>query len=212
MDADYKPEITTIWNEAKAHIEQGNFDKAIEIYKYMLIRYEDDPVTVEYANAYLGDVYLTLRKLDSAESHIKKAIGCNAEKPDYHYILGFVYSIQCHWNEAIKEFELAVKANPDNAEYLRGLGWAFFNGGDKLKGLEYLHKANGLEPSGVNILLDMANAYLLMLDFEKAKMYGNKALLIDPGNRLSQMVTDKIEEFHKMYMRAKGGHKQAHGR
>lgn len=41
-------------------------------------------------------------------------------------------------------------------------------------------------------------------------MYGNKALLIDPGNSLTREVMDKIEEFHKMYRRARGGHKRAH--
>ena len=194
-----QPEITTIWDEAKAFVDQGNFNKAIEIYKYILIRYEDNPIAVEYANAYLGDAYLTLRQLDRAEIHVKKAIGCNPTKPGYHYLLGFVNSIQSHWSKAIKEFELAVKAEPDNAEYLRGLGWAIFNVGYKLSGLEYLHKANKLEPLSVNILLDLANAYLIMLDFKKAKMYGKKALLIDPSYGLSCKVLDKIEEFHKMY-------------
>ncbi|GAI08540.1 unnamed protein product, partial [marine sediment metagenome] len=40
-----------------------DYDKAIEIYKYVLIRYSDNDIAVEYANAYLGDIYLTLRRL-----------------------------------------------------------------------------------------------------------------------------------------------------
>ena len=208
MGEENKPEIEIIWDEAKTYVEQGNFDKAIEIYKYVLIRYEDNPVAVGYANAYLGDAYLTLGQLDPAETHIKKAIGCNPDKPGYHYILGFVYSKKSQWDKAAREFELAVKVNPDNAEYLRGLGWALFNGGGKFKGLEHLQKANELEPSSVNILLDLANAYLLMLDFKKAKMYGKKAVLIDPGNSLAREVVGKIEAFHKMYMRAEGRRKK----
>ena len=207
MRDDNKPEIETIWDEAKTYAEQGNFSKAIEIYKYMLIRYGDNPTVVEYANAYLGDAYLTLGQLDLAESHAKKAIVCNPEKPGYHYLLGFVYSKKSQWGKAVQELELAVKKNPDNAEYLRGLGWALFNSGDKYKGLEHLQKANELEPSSVNVLLDLANAHLVMLDFKKAKAYGKKAVLIDPGNSLAQEVVGKIEEFHKMYKRAKGGHK-----
>lgn len=202
MDADNKPEIDTIWDEAKTYIEQCDFDKAIEIYKYILIRYEGNPIAIEYANVYLGDAYLTLRKLDLAEIHIRNAIVCNPKKPDYHYLLGFVYSIQRHLDKAVKEFETSIKTTPNNAEYLRGLGWAFFNDGNKLKGLEYLHRADELKPSSVNALLDLANAYLLMSDFEKAKMYGNKALLIEPGNSLAREVVAKIEEFHKMYRRA----------
>ena len=74
MDRDNIPELSAIWDEARQYIESGNHDKAIEIYKYLLVRYADEPVAVEYANAYLGDLFLTLKKLDLAEDHIKKAI------------------------------------------------------------------------------------------------------------------------------------------
>ena len=137
------------------------------------------------------------RDLESASS-INTFRQC-PRKYYYHYILGFVHSIQCRWDEAVKEFEISAKKNHDNAEYLRGLGWSRFNLGDKLKGLEYLHSANEMEPSNVHILLDLANVYLLMLDFEKARQYGGKALLVDPGNSLAREVVGKIEEFHKMY-------------
>ena len=91
MDDITQPEIDTIWNEAKSYIEQGNFDRAIETYKYVLIRYDETPIAVECANANLGDIYVTLGKLDSAEYYLKKAINCDPRKPDYHYLLGFVY-------------------------------------------------------------------------------------------------------------------------
>lgn len=207
MDADIQPEIATIWNEAKAYIEQGRFDEAIEIYKYVLLRYEDDPVAVEYASAYLGDVFLTLKQLKLAEGHIKKAISYSPEKPEYHHLLGFVYSLQRRWGKAVKEFEVSVKAKPDDAEYLRGLGWACFNAGDKPKGLVYLNNAAKIAPSNVNILLDLATAYLGMLDFDRAERHARKALLIDPGSKLAQEVVGKIEEFRKMYRRVRSRRK-----
>lgn len=156
-------EFIAIRDEAKSFIEKGNFDKAIEIYKYILVRYGDSSVAVEYANAYLGDIYLTLGKSDLAESHVKKAIKCNSEKHEYHYILRFAYSKQNQWKKAIREYEMAVGKNPDNAEYLRCLGWAISNNGDMTKGIEYLQKAKRLQPSNVDVLLDMANVYLLNL-------------------------------------------------
>src|SRR5271157_3091532 len=118
------PELTTIWEEAKAFIDQGDYDKAIEIYKYVLVRYGHDPVANEYAHSYLADTYLTLRELDLSEHHIKEAISLNPNKPDYHYILGFIHSLKSQWPTAVREFKLAVNKDPDNGEYLRGLGWA----------------------------------------------------------------------------------------
>jgi tetratricopeptide (TPR) repeat protein len=196
-------EFIAIWVEAKSYIEQGNYDKAIETYKYILVRYGDSPTAVEYANAYLGDIYLTLGQPDLAESHVKKAIKCNSEKPEYHYILGFAYSKQNHWEKAIREYEMAIGKTPDNAEYLRGLGWAVSNNGDMTKGIGYLQKAVALEPSNINILLDMANVYLLNLEFEKAKQASMQALELDPGHSLARLVFEKICEFQKRYENVK---------
>lgn len=195
MSSDAAPELHTIWSEAKTHIQQGDYDKAIEIYKYVLIRYSDNDIAVEYANAYLGDVYLTLRQLDLAESHIKKAIDGKPDNPTYHYLLGFTYSLRSQWAKAIGEFEAAVDKEPDNGEYLRGLGWALHRAGDKAKGLDYLHRAIDLEPTNVNILNDLAAAYLSGLQFDKAREYAEKAMRIAPDSNVARDILDNIDRF-----------------
>ena len=195
MDSDATPEIHTIWSEAKTHIEQGDYDKAIEIYKYVLIRYSDDDIAVEYANAYLGDIYLTLRQLNLAENHIRKAINCKPDKPSYHYLLGFTYSLQRQWDKAIGEFEAAAAKEPNNSEYLRGLGWTLHRAGDKAKGLAYLHRAIDLAPTNVNILTDLAAAYLSDLQFHKAREYAKKAMQIAPNSNVARDLLDNIDRF-----------------
>ncbi len=197
MDSDAAPEFYTIWSEAKTHIEQGDYDKAIEIYKYVLIRYTDNDIAVEHANAYLGDIYLTLRQLNLAENHIKKAINCKPDNPGYHYLLGFTYSIQSQWGKAIGEFEAAVDKEPNNSEYLRGLGWAIHCTGDKAKGLAYLHRAIDLAPTNVNILTDLAAAYLSDLQFRKAREFAEKAIQIDPGSNVAREALNNIERFQR---------------
>lgn len=197
MDSDTAPELHTIWSEAKAHIEQGDYDRAIEIYRYVLIRYGDDDIAVEYANAYLGDIYLTLRQPNLAETHIKKAINCRPDKPGYHYILGFTYSIQSQWGKAIAEFEVAVRKEPNNSEYLRGLGWAVHRAGDKAKGLAYLHRAIDLAPTNVNILTDLAAAYLSDFQFHKAREYAGKATRLDPASSIAREVLNEINRLQR---------------
>lgn len=195
MDSDAAPELYTIWSEAKTYIEQGDYDRAIEIYKYVLIRYSDDDIAVEHANAYLGDIYLTLRHLDLAENHIKKAISGRRDKPAYRYLLGFVYSLRSQWGEAIAEFEKAVDKEPNNGEYLRGLGWALHRAGDEARGLAHLHRAADLEPINVNILNDLAVAYLSGLRFDKAREYAEKAMRIAPDNNVARGILDNIDRF-----------------
>jgi len=201
MTTEDLPELQSIWDEARYHINAGNYDKAIEIYKYVLIRYGEDSVAVEYANAYLADLYLTLQKPDLAESHIQKAIKIKPENPRYRYILGFACSYQKQWDRAVSEFQVAVAKEPRNGEYLRGLGWAIYSKGDIAQGLAYLEKASCLEPDNANILTDLAVIYLSLPDMDKAREYAERAVRHDPGNAVAQDVLQKVLSFIRMFNR-----------
>jgi tetratricopeptide (TPR) repeat protein len=191
------PELQSIWDEARDSIERGDYDKAIETYRYILIRYSDHAIAVEHANAYLGDLFLTLRQLDAAEQHIKKAISLEPEKPSYHYVIGFIYSVAGRWDEAIPEFEKALEKEPNNGEYLRGLGWAIYSRGDVAKGLVYLEEASHFAPSDANIMTDLAVAHLSSLNIDKASEYAEKAVRLDHTSALAQDVLKKVLGFSK---------------
>ena len=197
MDEKKVPELYTIWDEAKSHVESGNHGKAIEIYRYILVRYADEKVAVEYANAYLGDIFLRLRQLNLAERHVKKALSYGPEKPGYHYILGFIYSVSRRWDKAIAELGIAVDRKPEDGECLRALAWAIFNSGDQKKGLAYLNKANKLDPTNVKVLTDMAVAHLSMENMIKAREYAQRAVFLAPENTLVREVLMSIEAFDR---------------
>lgn len=201
MNGDSIPEIRVIWDEARQYIESGNYDKAIDIYRYILIRYADDSVAVEYANAYLADLFLTLKKLDLAEEHIKKAISLKPQKAGYRYILGFVYSYKKKWDKAISEFEIAVKKEPNNGEYLRGLGWVTYKSGDVAQGLSLLKEAKHLAPDNAKILTDLAVVSLSSLNTDEARQYAERAVQLDPTNPLAQDVCRKVLRFAKRLSR-----------
>jgi tetratricopeptide (TPR) repeat protein len=197
VESDYPPELSTIWDEAKTNIELGDYDKAIEIYKYILIMYPDKKVAVEYANSYLGDIYLTLKNAKLAEGCIKKAIKLNPEKPAYRYQLGVFYSTQSLWKKAVREFKTALRKEPNNGEYLRGLGWAIYNESDKFKGLECLMQANKIEPNNINIMNDLSVAYLGIYDLKNATKSNKQVLKIDPGNFLARNISEQIKHLKK---------------
>ena len=201
MTSEDAPELLTIWDEAKSYIDQGDYDKAAEIYSYILLMYSDDDVAVEHASVYLGDVYLTTRQLDLAEGHLKTAILRNPSKPDYHYLLGFTYSVKEQWLKAIKEFKEALKSDPGSGEYERCLGWAIFNGGDRSDGLCHLHRAIELSPSNTNALTDLATAMMMLGNMEEARALGERAVEVDAGNVLAHRLLEKVEELRRLLRR-----------
>lgn len=190
-------ELDFIWDEAKGCIDRRDYDKAIEIYRYILVRYADNPKAVEYANAYLGDVLLTTRRhLDLAENHLKRAIDASPDNPHYHYLLGFTYSVTQQFSKATQALKKAAALSPNNSEYERCLGWAMFNAADQLEGLDHLNRAQELAPQDVHVMTDLGTAMLMLRDFALARQYAEDALRIDPGNeaarRLAQTI-DRIE-------------------
>jgi tetratricopeptide (TPR) repeat protein len=208
VDKDNLSELETIWDEARLQIESGHLDKAKEIYKYILLRYPDEAVASEYANIYLGELYVGLKQFDLAEKHIKAAISYQPAKAAYHYLLGFLFSNRQQWDLAISEFALAVALEPQNAECLRGLGWATCQNGDRSKGLELLQQANKLAPGSVNILTDLAVAYM-KLDFKEARNYAEQAVAAAPDNSLAQQILEEIrmadEEVNRIVKNARQG-------
>lgn len=193
MNIDEVPELRSIWDEAKGHIDGGDYDRTAEIYKYILIRYADNAIAVEYANAYLGDIYLTTRRLDLAEQHLKKAITAAPTNPHYHYLMGFTYSVKERWTKAVTEFRKAIRLDPDKSEYERGLGWAIFNGGNRTEGIGHLYRALELSPSNLHAMMDLATAMLMLGNMEKAREYGEKALRLDPNYALARNLLKTID-------------------
>jgi tetratricopeptide (TPR) repeat protein len=196
MPNEYESELEVIWEEARKHIANGQPDKAIEIFKYILLRYSEEPEVIEYSNAMLADLYLTKRQLVLAEKHIHKALDLQPENAAYHYILGFVFSVGRKWEPAIAEFTQALKIEPNKAEALRGLGWARYSIGDQEQGIGLLRRAASLEPQNFRILIDLAVA-LMPVDIKEAAKHAEKAIKLEPENGVVWKVLNQIKNFQR---------------
>ena len=191
MNDDMVPELDDLWWEANEHVNRGDFDKAVEIYRYILIRYVDNSLANENANAHLGDILLTLGQTDLGLYHIKKALSYDLDNPRYHYLLGFVHYIRYEWENAIQEYKLAFDKEPWNREYLHALGEAVFNAGDKKTGLEYLHEVAPFYPDNSGMLAELATAYISLGDRTLAREYAEEAVRTNPTDIMAHAVLRK---------------------
>ena len=195
MGDDRASELNCLWREAGKYCEHPrDFDKAIEIFKYILIRYGDNSSAAEQAHAHLADILPILGRTDEGESHIRKALSYDPENPDYHHTLGFVYYMRQEWDNAVKEYRLAFDRQPWNREYLRALGEATFNSGDKESGLEYLHEVAPLYPDNSGMLAELATAYMSLGDMTSARDYAEEAVRTNPADIMAHAVLRKIKQ------------------
>ena len=191
MDDDMVPVPDDLWQEANENTSRGKFDEAIEIYKYILIRYGANNLANELANAHLGDILLTLGQTELGLYHVKKALSYDPNNPCYHYLLGFVHYTRYEWENAVQEYKLALDRESWNREYLRSLGEAIFNAGDKKTGLQYLHEVAPLYPDNSGMLTELATAYMAIGDIENARLYAEKAVATRPDDIMALAVLKK---------------------
>ena len=198
MSGDIAPELDDLWREAEDHIDHGSFDKAVEIYRYILIRYGDNEYANEYANEFanarLADILYMLGQTDLAEDHIRKALSYNPENPDYHRTLGVIYYTRYEWENAVKEYRVALEKEPWNRESLRSLGEAIFNAGDKKAGLEYLREVAPFYPDNSGMLTELATAYMSLGDMTLAREYAEEAVRTNPTDIMAHAVLRKIKQ------------------
>lgn len=194
MSEDAVHELDDLWHEAEGHISRGRFDEAIEIYKYILIRYGDDDSAAEQAHAYMGDILPILGRTDEGENHIRRALSYDPENHHYHSLLGFIHYVRCEWESAIQEYRLALDREPWNREYLHALAIAIFNSGDKKTGLEYLHEVAPLYPDNSGMLAEMATAYMSVGDMFSARQYAEEAVRTNPTDVMAHAVLRKIKQ------------------
>lgn len=195
MSEDTASELDDLWHEASKYCEHPrDFDKAIEIFENILIRYGDNSSAAEQAHAHLADILLFLGRTDEGESHIRKALSYDPENPDYHHSLGFVYYTRQEWDNAVKEYRLALDRDPWNREYLHSLGTATFNAGDKKTGLLYLHEVAPLYPNNSGMLTELVTAYMSIGNMTCAMEYAEEAVRTNPADVMAHAVLRRIKQ------------------
>lgn len=101
------------------HLKQ--WDKAGETYDALIKLKPDDPLA--HLNA--GIVAFNQKKMEGAESHLRKAIELKSAGPSAHYYLGLIMVSTKRYAEAVPEFEAAIANGGENLanahKYLGGL-------------------------------------------------------------------------------------------
>lgn len=197
MNDDWTSELSTLWIDAEDHVERGRFYKAIEIYKYILIKYVDDSLAIERAHTSLARIFMMLGETDLGHSHIRKALSYNPENPRCHYLLGRIYGRRYEWENAIHEYKAALEREPAERSYQFALGEAIFKSGDKLLGMEYLLKAAALYPANSGVLSHLATAYMSLGDIAVAKAYAEEAVETNPEDLMAWVVLRRVQSYYE---------------
>jgi len=118
--------------------------------------------------------------LDMAVSSYKASLAENDKNPLGYDRMGTALLKKGENDEAIKNFETAVKLAPNNTKYLNNLGAAYYVAGDFDKASQVYEKSQKIDSTNMNSLIGLAKVASKQEDSTKAHKYLQKASGLSP--------------------------------
>lgn len=124
-----------------------------------------------------------------AENRIETLKASLYEDPDNFQLLsalGDAYFESQRYNEAVKEYEKALKIDPTNSDCLNDMGLALFYTGNSEAALESFEKATDADSSYVYSWLSKGFVLMSLGRYEEAELALNKVQELDPLGKLGE--------------------------
>jgi tetratricopeptide (TPR) repeat protein len=172
-------------NAAGTHLAKGEYDLAIaEITKAI----ESDPLNwLGYRQrgiAYFqrGSFRTVSEDFVRALSDLQRATSLNPEDDYAHYMLGRTYYSQAKYDDALREFDAAIKINGDVGELRKWRGHVSYRLKEYDVAIDNYTKAHELSPRDPEILLSRGFTYVENGQYAAAKSDFESARDINPSN------------------------------
>ena len=142
-ESDPKLEARTRLLLGALYTQQGNWSKAISLYKELLEIPEVDEQTARRGRMALSNAYAQSGDMANGQRILEEVYAQSPDDPGVNNDLGYLYAEQNkNLEKAEKMVRLAVAAEPENPAYLDSLGWVLYRLGKNEEALEVLKKAN----------------------------------------------------------------------
>ncbi len=175
-------------------LASGNYDEAIDYYDRAL------QMDSEFADAYnnMGVAFYENDEPGMALENYNHAIRI---KPDYYEAIlnrSNAFSELGRVESALMDLETIRKAFPDTSTVYFAQGLVKSKAKDYRGAIEAFSKAGSIDPSSVEVPINIGTIHYYQKDFDSAKLYLNKALAIDPtqGSTYNALALIAIEELN----------------
>ena len=156
---------------------QGMFQEAIdETYECIRRRNSYDD------HLRLGLYSVILGQFETAEKAFLKALELNPQNWEAHYNLGELYSAANLVEEARLQYESALSKGEDEWKPYNGMGvWILQNGQNRNDAIPFFQKANELDKSRPEPLMNLALTFASLREWDIAKSHCNKIMQTAPS-------------------------------
>ena len=111
-----------------------------------------------------------------------------------HYTLGVYYFKAQRYKEALREYNIALKLNPEYPEAYYRLGEYYFNFKDTKSSIVYYKKAIEMNPEFFEAYVNLSNVYLANRQYKDAKECLNNALRFTNDQGIIKSINKILKE------------------
>jgi serine/threonine-protein kinase len=195
-------EIPTTNAEAYNYFLKGNYylgnystmemyEKAIELYERAVEL--DSAFLLAYVKLVAAHTRLyvpktwdhTAERLQKARASLTKAIELDPSHPEVHYARGYYLEwIEKDFDQALKEYQLALKDMPNNSYLMQGIGTILLSRWEPAEASEYFIKSHELDPKTNTNTYMVSWSYMLQRNWEEALNWIDRLLSSNPEEHL----------------------------
>ena len=168
-----------MFNRGLAHVEKGDYGKAIEDYDLFLEKI-DHYNDAAYDNR--GIAYRRLKHYERAIEDYNKAIELNPTDDAAFVNRGVAYMKLKHYERAIEDYNKAIELNPNHATAYNNRGNAYGKLKQFDKQQEDYKKALELNPNHILTMLNFSESYIITKNYEDAHEMAERASNISKEN------------------------------
>jgi serine/threonine protein kinase/tetratricopeptide (TPR) repeat protein len=193
----YRSELENDWR-----IAIRMYEEAVELDPTLALAYAQ--LSMAHSRMYRHLFDGSEERLALAKQAVDKAFQLNPNLPEAHLALGFYhYWGHLDYDDALEQFAIARKSQPNNSLLLSGVGWVQRRQGKFEQALANLERACELDPLSNLLSFTVGQTFLLLRKYPDAERYYERAISLAPD--LSARYVNKAW----LYVRWKGNTEKA---
>lgn len=165
VDSKDVPQWKTVWDEARESALQGDFEKAVRLYKALLVLKSN----LEEARWELAKLTMYLKRWDEAAELLEFLLGAEPDNILYTSSLGKVMLEMAQYERAVDLFNRVYEENSSDQTALAGLVEGLSKLGRKGEAVPYLEQLIHQEPTNRGVRRYLAFLFYDAGNFEKAR-------------------------------------------
>ena len=172
-----------ITSEKNQRIAMELLQNAIELDEWFAEAYAE--LSRVRCNMYWSYFDRTNENLKKAKVNAQKALLLNPDLPDVHVAMGdYFYHGILDYNSALKEYNEALRLNPNNVDANNGIAFVLRRQGKMEKSASYLEKSFKLSPKDYTTVSSLGETYCLLKKYELGIPLLDKASFLAPESAL----------------------------